>query len=226
MMSVMKLGRLVGLLFLSIFILGIFVYQILQGPILFADDFIRSTASNSNEIILSTLLLFLSALFGILIAVLLFPLFKTYNHSLAILYLVFCILSFITITIDNFSVLSLLELSQDYIKNASVNSEFYSSLSKVYFKQHWWTHYMSLLISCFPVFILYYSFYKTKLIPSLISIFGIFAIFLMFIELLFSLFGQSISMNMLIPIGLIQLILPIYLLIKGLKSPSLENYKK
>ena len=57
-----KAGRLVGLLFLLIFATGITVYQFLQGPVLFSDDFLKTTSANSNQIIISTLLLFLTKL--------------------------------------------------------------------------------------------------------------------------------------------------------------------
>jgi hypothetical protein len=63
----------------------------------------------------------------------------------------------------------------------------------------------------------------SKLIPKVLSIVGIIAVILMFIEILFSILGHSISMNMLLPIGLIQLILPLWLLFKGLKFPVLET---
>jgi hypothetical protein len=45
----------------------------------------------------------------------------------------------------------------------------------------------------------------------------------MFIEELLSIFGQGISMNMLLPIALIQITLPLWLIFKGLKSPFLEE---
>ncbi len=223
MKSNKKTGRLVGLLFLIIFATGITVYQILQGPVLFSDDFLTTTSANSNEIILSTLLLFFSGLTSVIIAAILLPIFKKYSITLAFLYLAFSILSFIAISIDNISVLSLLELSQEYTKNGTDNSGILTTLGNVFYKKHWWTHYMSLLISCFPVFILYYTLYLSKLIPKIISIVGIIAVILMFIEILFSILGNSISMNMLLPIGLIQLILPLWLIFKGLNSPTLET---
>ena len=113
----------------------------------------------------------------------------------------------------------MLELSLEYSKNGTENSDILNALGSVFYKKHWWSHYLSLLISCFPVFILYYVLFKSKLIPKIISIVGIIAVILMFIEILFSLLGQSISMNMLLPIGLIQLILPLWLIFKGLNSP-------
>jgi len=223
MKSNKKTGRLVGLLFLIIFATGITVYQILQGPVLFSDDFLTTTFANSNEIIISTLLLFFSGITSVVIAAILLPIFKKYSITLAFLYLAFSILSFIAISIDNISVLSMLELSQEYTKNGTDNSDILTTLGNVFYKKHWWTHYMSLLISCFPVFILYYTLYLSKLIPKTISIVGIIAVILMFIEILFSILGNSISMNMLLPIGLIQLILPLWLIFKGFNSPTIET---
>jgi len=223
MKSNKKTGRLVGLLFLLIFATGITVYQFLQGPVLFSDDFLTTASAISNEIIISTLLLFLSGITSVIIATVLLPIFKKYSITLAFLYLAFSILSFITIAIDNISVLSMLELSLEYTKNETGNSAILNTLGSVFYKKHWWSHYLSLLISCFPVFILYYTLYVSKLIPKVISIVGIIAVILMFIEILFSVFGNSISMNMLLPIGLIQLILPIWLMLKGLNSSVLET---
>ena len=123
MKSNKKTGRLVGLLFLLIFATGIIVYQFLQGPVLFSDDFLTTTSANSNEIIISTLLLFLSGITSVVIATILLPIFKKCSITLAFLYLAFSILSFIAISIDNISVLSMLELSLEYTKNGTDNSD-------------------------------------------------------------------------------------------------------
>ena len=223
MKSNKKTGRFVGILFLLIFATGIVVYQFLQGPILFSDDSLTNTSTNSNKIIISTLLLFLSSITSVVIATILLPIFKKYSITMAFLYLAFSILSFIVISIDNINVLSMLEISLEYSKNGTGNSDILNTLGNVFYKKHWWSHYLSLLISCFPVFILYYVLFISKLIPKIISIVGIIAVILMFIEILFSVFGNSISMNMLLPIGLIQLILPIWLVLKGLNSSVLET---
>ncbi|WP_296385439.1 DUF4386 domain-containing protein [Winogradskyella sp.] len=223
MKSNKKTGRLVGLLFLLIFPIGVIVYQILQGPVLFSDEFLNTTSVNSNEIIASTLMLCLSGILSIVIATILLPIFKTHSITLAFLYLAFTILNFIVISIDNISVLSMLELSNAYVSSETDNTNTLTTLSNIYSKRHWWTHYLSLLISCFSVFTLYYTLYVFKLIPKIISVFGIIAVILMFIEILFSIFGNSISMNMLLPIGLIQLIFPLWLIFKGFNSSTIET---
>jgi hypothetical protein len=131
-----RAGKIVGLLFLIIFATGIAVYQFLQGPVLFSDDFLTITSINSNEIIISTLLLLLSGIVSVVIAAILLPIFKKYSITLAFLYLAFSILAFITISIDNISVLSILELSQEYSKNGTGNSGIFETLGNVFYKKH------------------------------------------------------------------------------------------
>lgn len=186
------------------------------------DNYLSATSSSATQIIISCLLGVLSGLLSVIISIVLFPIFKRYNATLAYIYFAFCILEFVAISIDNVSVLSLLELSKEYVNNGGENSDTYKIMGTVLYGRHWWTHYFTLLISCFPVFVLYYTLYLTKLIPRIISIFGIIAVFLMFTEEILSMFGSSISMNMLLPMGLIQLFLPLWLLFKGLNSSTLQ----
>lgn len=125
--------------------------------------------------------------------------------------------------LDNVSVVSMLELSQEYVKNSTEHSGAFDLMGTILYEKHRWTHFMFLLISCFPVFVLYYTLYLSKLVPRILSIIGILAVILMFIEVLFSIFGQGLSMNLLLPMGLIQFILPLWLIVKGLNSDVLTT---
>jgi hypothetical protein len=216
-----KAGRISGVLFLFVFISGVVIFQVLQGPVLFSDAFMTSTSEHANQIIGSVLLSMLSGIASIMIAVILLPIFKRNHYYIAFLYLAFCILNFISLMLDNVSVVTMLELSHTYVANDTPDS--LQVIGSLLYEKHRWTHYLFLLLSCFPVFVLYYGFYVSKLVPRVISIVGLFAGLLMFIEVLFSIYGQSISMNMMLPMGLIQLMLPIWLLIKGFNAPRLET---
>lgn len=216
-----KTGRITGALLLFVFISGIIIFQFLQGPVLFSDNYLTLTSERSNQIISSLVLGIFSGIISIVIATILLPIFKKHHIPLAYLYFAFCILNFIAIMVDNASVVSMLELSKEYVKNGSSNS--LNILGNLSYEKHFWTHYFYLLISCFPVFVLYYILYLSKLIPRIISVFGIIAVILMFIEEISSIFGHSISMNMLLPIGLIQLVLPLWLIFNGLNSPKLKS---
>lgn len=215
-----NIGRITGVLFLIIFSLGVTIFQVLQGSVLFGDDFLTKTSSHSTQIVLSVLLGILNGILAIIISVLLLPIIKRQSERLGYLYISFCILSFVAISIDNLSVLSILELSQEYVKSEITDGDLLKRMGTVFYKNHWWTHYTSLLVSCFPVFVLFYTLYFTQLVPRMLSIFGMIAVVLMFVEILSSIFEHSIGMNMFLPIALVQLLLPFWLIIKGLSSPQ------
>lgn len=223
MISLQNTGRITGILLLFVFVSGVVIFQVLQGPYLFADNFLSLASANASSIISSTVLGIVNGIISIVISVLVFPIFKEYSVRLGLLYIAFCILNFISIMVDNVSVVSMLELSKTYIENG--NDDALTIFKDLVYQRHFWTHYFYLLISCFPVFVFYYGLYVTKLIPRAISVFGLIAVIIMFIEELFSIYGSSISMNMLLPIGLIQLLLPLWLLVKGFKPSKKEKIK-
>jgi hypothetical protein len=214
----MNKGRIVGILLLISIILGVVIFQILQGPILFSDDFLTITSDHKNSIITSTVFGLLNGVITIIIAVLMLPVFKHYNFGLSFLYLSFTIVNFVMIAIDNVSTLSILELSISHLKHEGANGEACGIISELLYQKHWWTHYMSLLSSSLYMFTFYLLFYQSKLIPKILSIGGLIAVSMMFIEILFSVFGQSIGMILMLPLGIVQLSLVFWLLIKGLKQ--------
>lgn len=213
-----KNSRIAGVLLLIIFITGIFIFQFLQGGVLFSKNFATLTSENENKIILSVLLGVFSGIASIIVSILFLPIFKKHHYNLAYLYVAFCIVNFIAIMIDNYSVVSMLEFSKEYIKSGANKTGFIDIMKTVVYKKHWWTHYFYLLISCFPVFVLYYTLFVSKLIPRVLSVFGLFAVLLMSVQVIAAIFNNSISMNMMLPMAIIQLTLPLWLIFKNLKT--------
>ena len=220
MSSTKKTTKTIGVLFLIIFISGILVYQVLRGPFLFGEDYLVNTASNADKVITSTFLSLLGGILTIIISVMLIPIFKKFSVRLAFLYLIFCILNFIAIAIESYFAMSLLDFSIEFSK--AENKSMLENLSGEYYNNHRSAHFMYLLTSCLPVFVLYYSLFKGKLVPKAISIFGMVAVILMFISVLFSIFKVSGWSDLMLPIGLIQLCFPFWLIFKGFKISN-EN---
>jgi len=216
-------GRTVGVILLLTFILGVLINQFLQGPIIFSEDFLNKVAANSNQVILSVLLVLTSSILALVMAVILLPIFKQSNYSLAFLYLAFSVISFATYLIDNTVILTMLGLSKEYVAAGASEAGYFESIGAVFYQARWWTHYMTLLISSLPFFLFYYLFYQTKLIPRFVSIWGLLAVLLLLVEVLFSMYGQSLGMILFLPMGLVQIFLAIWLIIKGLKSPARDS---
>ncbi len=127
-----KTGRVIGVLFLLIFSMGVTMYQFLQSP-LFADDFLTATSSSTDQIIVYALLGIISGATSVIIAILLLPIFIRHSVNLAYIYFAFCILYFVAIAIDNVSVLSLLELSKEYVNNGGENPDSFKIMGNSHF---------------------------------------------------------------------------------------------
>ena len=218
----LKKGRIAGTILLLIFFMGIYIFQVLQGAVLFGDDYLREAALHRNELISSVLLMILSGMLSILVSVVLLPVFRQYNSSIAVLYISFCLLNFVAIMLDNVSVVSLLEHSTHVTESGGTDTS--PLLSQFLYEKHWWTHYFYLIISCFPVFVLFFMLFQYKLVPRVIAGFGLFAVLSMLVGEIMEIYGYPIGMQMFLPIALAQLGLPIWLIIKGFNVPvSIEE---
>ncbi len=226
MNSNQKIARIVGVLLLLVFVIGIYIYQFLRGPIVFSENYLTEIASNSNQIISSIILGFTSGLLSITVALIALPLFKRHSFKLAYGYLVFCIVNFVAISFENFGVVALMELSEIFVKNGAVQDDFFEHTGALLYEIHTWTHYVYLLISCLPVFVFYYILWYSKLIPRVVSGFGVFAVLLMFVEMLCSIYGIRIEIPLMIPLALVQLFLPLWLIFKGFNETEQVGLRK
>lgn len=214
MNSTKKTARIVAVLLLLTIIFGVLINQFLQGPIIFSKDFLTIASANSNQIIFSTLLGVATGAIGVGIAVILLPIFEQYKR-LSYLYFGFSLIGFAIILIDNVSVLSILGLSQEYVNAEASAADQLRTLGIILYQTRWWTHYTMLLISGLPLIMFYYLFFLSKLIPRVISVWGLIGVLMMITEILLSFFGQGIGMILFLPLGLVQIVLVIWLLLKG-----------
>ncbi len=219
MKSIKKTARILGVLLLIQFIIGISINQFLLGPIIFASDFLTNVSANATQVILSVLLGLMGSAVSVGIAVMLLPVFKQYHKEIAIWYLAFSIIGFTISVIDNIGVLSVLSLSQEYVK--ATDTDYFQTLGTILYAIRWWTHYLDMLIACFALPVFYYVFYTSKLIPRFISVWGLAGIALMLTGILLTIFDQGThdtEMILLLPLGLNRLFLAIWLMVKGFNS--------
>ena len=82
--------------------------------------------------------------------------------------------------------------------------------------RQWWTHHLYLLISCLPVVLLYFGLYGSRTVPRALALFGIVAAVVMAAEMVGVMLGDGISDLLFVPIALVQLTTPLWLLARGL----------
>ena len=184
-----KTARIIGALFLLQFILGIVVTEVWLGPITFNTNFLTKTAANPNLVIFCILLNLILGFLNIVPAVILYPLFKKYNKSIAIGYIAICIISFCLTAMDNLSVSSLLAISKEYLATTSNDASYFKTLAGVFIAIRWQTHMTVAIVGFFSYFILSCAFIQTKLIPRFLLVWALIASVLGMTELVLMFFG-------------------------------------
>ena len=165
-----KIARMVGVLFIIGTAAGI-LSQIVV-PILNAPDYLIKLSENKNRVILGVLLVLTMGISLSMMSVILFPIFRKYNEALALGAVIFRgaleLVSYLGIAI---SWLLLLTLSQEYVSAGTpVVSNFQLMGTMLRMDVNWFGHMLSIVFSI-GALIVYYMFYKTKLVPTWLSLY-------------------------------------------------------
>jgi hypothetical protein len=210
-----KTATLVGAAFLFsnvTFILGTIV--LVEG-VLAAPDHLDLIAASRGPLALGVLLSFLNSLAYVGIAVLLFPILKQRFESLALAYVGFRLVEFVTQMLADVNPLALLTL-------ASGPGEL-QQLVPLALAQRFWAFQMLNLIFSFSALLLYTMLLRTHLVPAFISIWGLIAAALVFCNTVLGWFnpalGESLGMITGLPMLLNELFLGVWLIARGF-SPN------
>lgn len=196
----------------------------LYDPILSDNNFIVSANNHYNQIIfgaINELILVVSATGT---GIMLYPLLKRYNESMAIGYLSFRMLEAVFIMIGLLSILTVLSISESYVDGAITDKANAQNLGLSFISLHKWTFMLGPnFILSINTFIYSFVFYKTKVIPPNLARLGLLASFLIMTAAILELFGviQQIStwgILLALPIALYEMTLAIYLITKGTKA--------
>ena len=155
---------------------------------------------------------------GLGVAVFLFPLLTRYHKGIAMGYLSLWITQFGIIAFSNVSHLSLLSLSEEFVHTAVTNVDYFNILGTIRVQEYFWAHFLSLMVFTTGAAMLYYVFFKARLIPRLLSLWGIVAVTIVFVTTLFQVFDQPVNMILYLQNGVHILVLTFWLLIKGFNT--------
>jgi len=221
MSSHRKTARIVGLLFLLLLITGI------SGIILRdLSPSLKDVFENSTQIKISILFDLIASTVAVGIAVLLFPILRNFNYNIALWYFGFSIVGFATIVVSNVSVFSLLTLSEEYVKLGSPDTDYFQTLGVLKLGEYFGAHFMGLIIHTFGASMFYYLLFQSKLLPRFLSVWGLIAITLVLSATLLQIFDRSVSMILYLPNGLLQILIGIWLIVKGFNSSAIVSQSK
>lgn len=223
-----KTAIIVGVLFILATVSSI-IGVTLYDPILNGPDYLIKGSENANQVILGALMELILVCSAIGTSIMMFPILRKYNESIALGYVCLRFLEAVIIIVGIISVLSLLTLSQDFVKAADPNASSYQTSGTLLKAVHDWTFMLG------PNFMLgintmmcSYLLYKSKLVPRFISLMGLTGATLIFIAALLEMFGIILQLStwgavLAIPVALYEMILAVWLIVKGFHL-SKEEY--
>ncbi len=183
--------------------------------------FYSDISSNEFQMRLSIFLDILAAILSVGIAVLLFPIMKKYNNKMALWYLGLYFTYLAVIFISDIDRLSLISLSENL--TASSDPGNWNKLGLVLMKSYIQAHFISLIIYSAASILLYYLFFKTKMIPRPLAGWGILAAAIVHVVTWVQIFGISVSFYFYLQNGVFMLVFTGWLLVKGFSDSSIPS---
>ena len=215
--STKNTGRIVGVLFLTLMI----VYTIgalIIDPILNSPNYLTEASEKKNDLIIGVVFELINGIAYLGIAVLVYPFFKEFSESLALLYLGFRIIEFAMQMISDMSPLLLITASQGFTETNIQDTSSFQTLGSVLLAMRFWANQMVFLTYSLGALIFYYSTYHLKLIPRFLSIWGLIGAPLVIVNILFDSFNISLGVDLGLIMGLNEIVLGIWLIAKGFKT--------
>jgi hypothetical protein len=212
-----KIALIVGACFLIsnfTFILGAFAFT---EPILSASDYLTLASAKRSQMVLGALLEIMNGVAYIGIAVLIFHVMRERFESMALWYVAFRITEFVMQIISDISALSLVNVSEAYVKAGAAEISPFQAAGTVLHAVRFWSFQMVSVTLVLGALVLYTMLYKTKLVPRFLSIWGLIGAAAVLINAIFDWFGITIP-NLGVLMLLNELTLGVWLIVKGFNT--------
>ena len=122
--------------------------------------------------------------------------------------------------------LTILSISINYVQPEMQNPEYLKTLGKYLVSTRIHTQNINLLAYCFGTYFLFFLLFKSRLVPRFISIWGLIGITGLLTEISMSIFGystESILYFLMMPLGLCEIFLGIWLIVKGFNYTEVDT---
>lgn len=223
-----RTARMIGVLFIIGTVAGI-LSVLFTTPILESPDYLAQVSANGNQLVLGALMVLVMGLSLAMIPVLLFPIAKKQNETLALGYVVFRgALETVTYLAIAIGWLLLLPLSQAYVQAEAANVATLQALGGLLVEVAQISTMITAVIFPLGALMFYTLLYQTRLVPRWLSVWGLLAATLhLFSTGLAGMFGLLDSMSTLqvalnLPIFLQEMVLAVWLIVKGFNAVALS----
>ena len=220
-----KTGRIVGILFVLIILLGAtslnfrgLGYSLLESENILGDVFEQATRMK-----ISIVLNLVAGLLWLWIAIYLYPYIKNISRSLAMWYVILWVIQFGAALMGDMGHLSLITLSQQVHGMPQVDLVTYNTLAKVYIHEYFWGHFFSLMGYSSATFLLFIAMIRGRWLPLFIPAWGLAAMTSVFFASAVQLFDVDVSFWFYQQNGIHFIVLTLWLLVFGFRTKESQN---
>jgi uncharacterized protein DUF4386 len=157
------------------------------------------------------------------IAITAFPILRPQGQGIAIWLIAAAVVSLAVAAVEQTGVMSMVSLSEAFSKATPADRDQLRTLSLGVSAARQWGHYLGRIADGWVLFALYTAMYRASAVPRALAGFGIVAVILQLTALVMPFVGHDVLFPMLAPVGVSQLVLAFWLIIKGFHdqgSPS------
>ena len=221
-MNPQKTARIVGALFITAMVSGMLRFVLLD-PILDSPDYLIIVSANESKVIIGALTFYILAVALVGIAIVIYPILKKQNEVLALGYVAARIIEGVLFIITILVILTLWTISQEYVKAGAPDDSFFQILGELLLAVRYWAYNVLWPITLsLGGLMFYYLLYQSNLIPRWLSVWGFIGALLFPVAWL-SLFGPTISGPFLLPLVLNEMVLALWLIVKGFNPSAIAS---
>ena len=219
MSSVLRTGRVIGILLLAQAVLSALINIGLTGPVFQPPGYLANAAGSAVQMRVAVLLLLVTGAITVGVAVLATPVVRRYSEGMATWLVALAVAGFATLAIEGNTMLTMLSLSQQQAQAGATN-EILQALGKTAAATRNGAHYVNLLVAGSFIFVFHASLFRFRLVPRVIVGAGMVGAALQLLAIARPLFGFPMLFVMLAPLALAQLALVVWLIARGFREGS------
>lgn len=224
-----KTAIIAGILFLAGY-LGIFLGSAIYGPFVDAPNYLSVIFPNKSKVIWGIFIELINDAAVIGIPIVLYPIMKKFSERLALGYFGFRIVESVVLIVSKFNLLSLITVSQRYLAAGSSDAYYFQTAGATMLAERNWASQIQVVFFCLSALIFYYVMYRSKLIPRFLSVWGFFAVAALIAANLLPVpdltEGFSLSQLLFLPIFISEIVIALWLILKGFNTQRLAQSKE
>lgn len=213
-------GRIVGALVLAHLALALFVPFVMVDGVRGSEGLLVNAAASAGTVRVAALILLFGSALAVALAIAAWPVIRRYSEAMALWLVAIAVAGFTLQTVDNGALMSMLSLSQDYVKAGAAKPDVFEAVGLVANALRKWTHFTYLLVAVSWMALLYVALLRFALVPRALATIGLLGCLTQIAAVTMRVwFGYPPIMELAMPLGPIHLALAVWLMVKGFYEP-------